>query len=137
MYCKSLSRAKRASLTRPTSVWGLALCFQSRSRPFVWLLTRTWIGKNTDCFAVYRFQKNKNVRFISGNFSSETFSWKGKTIQYGLYILINKHLQYRCVEFIVLKHTLPIFAKTIINFSLEFRIKTFCLRSSQMIMKKI
>ena len=24
-----------------------------RSRPFVWLLARTWIRKNTDCFAVY------------------------------------------------------------------------------------
>ena len=27
--------------------------FQPRSRPFVWLLARTWIRKNTDCFAVY------------------------------------------------------------------------------------
>ena len=26
--------------------------FQPRSRPFVWLLARTWISKNTDCFAV-------------------------------------------------------------------------------------
>ena len=26
--------------------------FQPRSRPFVWLLARTWIRKNTDCFAV-------------------------------------------------------------------------------------
>ena len=34
-------RAKRSSLTQP------------RSRPFVWLLERTSIGKNTDCFAVY------------------------------------------------------------------------------------
>ena len=25
-----------------------------RKRPFVWLLARTWIRKNTDCFAVYR-----------------------------------------------------------------------------------
>ena len=30
----------------------LALSFQPRSRPFVWLLARTWIHKNTDCFAV-------------------------------------------------------------------------------------
>ena len=42
---KSLKRAKRASLT----------CFQPCSRPFVWLLARTWIRKNRDCFAVYVF----------------------------------------------------------------------------------
>ena len=84
----------------------------------------------------FRFQKNKNVRFISGNFSSERFSWKVKTIRCGLYILINKHLQYRCLELSILKRTWPILAKSIINFSLEFRIKTFCLRSSQMIMKQ-
>ena len=35
------------------SLPGLALCFQPCSRPFVWLLARTWIRKNTDCFAVY------------------------------------------------------------------------------------
>ena len=34
------------------SLPSLALCFQPRSRLFVWLLTRTWIRKNTDCFAV-------------------------------------------------------------------------------------
>ena len=84
----------------------------------------------------FRFQKNKNVRFISGNFSSDRFSRKVKTIRYGLHILINKHLQYRCLEFTILKCTWWIFAKKIINFSLEFRIKTFCLRSLQMIMKQ-
>ena len=68
----------------------------------------------------FRFQKNKNVCFISGNFSSERFSWKVKTIRYGLYILINKHLKYRCLEFTILKCTWRIFAKKIINFSLEF-----------------
>ena len=35
------------------SLPSLALCFQPHSRPFVWLLARTWIRKNTDCFAVY------------------------------------------------------------------------------------
>ena len=35
------------------SLPSLALCFQPRSTPFVWLLARTWISKNTDCFAVY------------------------------------------------------------------------------------
>ena len=73
--------------------------------------------------------------FISGSFSSERFSWKVKTVRCGLYILINKHLQYRCLEFTILKRMWPIFAKSIKNFSLEFRIKTFCLRSSQMILK--
>ena len=53
----------------------------------------------------FRFQKNKNVRFISGNFSSDRFSVKVKTIRYGLHILINKHLQYRCLEFTILKRT--------------------------------
>ena len=84
----------------------------------------------------FRFQKNKNVHFISGNFSSDRFSRKVKTIRYGLHILINKHLQYRCLEFTILKRTWRIFAKKIINFSLEFRIETFCLRSLQMIMKQ-
>ena len=35
------------------SLPSLVLCFQPRSTPFVWLLARTWIRKNTDCFAVY------------------------------------------------------------------------------------
>ena len=59
----------------------------------------------------FRFQKNKNVRFISGNFSSDRFLWKVKTIRYGLHILINKHLQYRCLEFTILKRMWRIFAK--------------------------
>ena len=58
----------------------------------------------------FRFQKNKNVCFISSNFSSHGFSWKVKTIWYGLHILINKHLQYRCLEFALLKRTWWIFA---------------------------
>ena len=68
----------------------------------------------------FRFQKNKNVRFISGNFSSERFSWKVKTIRGGLYILINKHLQYQCLEFTILKRTWPIFAKTITSNSWHY-----------------
>ena len=47
--------ASRASLTRPRPrprASSLALCFQPRSWPFVWLFARTWIRKNTDCFAV-------------------------------------------------------------------------------------
>ena len=83
-----------------------------------------------------RFQKNKNVRFISGNFSFERSSWKVKTIRCFRCILIITYLRYRCLEFIKLKRTWPIFAKTIIHFSQKFRIKTFCLRSSQMIMKQ-
>ena len=53
----------------------------------------------------FRFQKNKNVRFITGNFSSDRFSRKVKTILHGLHILINKHLQYLCLEFTILKRT--------------------------------
>ena len=60
-----------------------------------------------------RFQKNKNVRFISGSFSSERSSWKVKTIRCVRCILINTHLQYQCLEFTKLKCTWPIFAKTI------------------------
>ena len=84
----------------------------------------------------FRVQKNKNVHFISGNFSSDRFLWKVKAIRYGLHILINKHLQYRCLEFGTLKCTWWTFAKEIVNFSLEFRIKTFSLLLSQMIMKQ-
>ena len=50
----------------------------------------------------FRFQKNKNVHFISGNYSCERFSWKVKTIRCGLYVLISKHVQYRCLEFTIL-----------------------------------
>ena len=34
------------------SLPSLAHCFQPRSRPFVLLLARAWIRKNTDCLAV-------------------------------------------------------------------------------------
>ena len=52
------SHARRACKARKKTVFlasfsSLALCFQPRSRPFVWLLAHTWIRKNTDCFAVY------------------------------------------------------------------------------------
>ena len=62
---KEIGKACRKSLTREARERacearekkrlspGLALCFKPRSRPFVWLLARTWIRKNTDCFAVY------------------------------------------------------------------------------------
>ena len=43
----------------------------------------------------------------------------------GLYILINKHQRYWCLEFTILKRTWPIFAETLINFSQEFRPKPF------------
>ena len=42
----------RLQNSRFFSLPSLALCFQPRSRPFVWLLARTWIRKNTDCYAV-------------------------------------------------------------------------------------
>ena len=42
-----------AVITIDCKTVGLALCFQPHSRPFVRLLARTWIRKNTDCFAVY------------------------------------------------------------------------------------
>ena len=59
---KSLTRAKSASLTRPScearekkpSLPSLTLHFQPCSRPLVWLLALTWKRKNTDCFAVYK-----------------------------------------------------------------------------------
>ena len=70
----------------------------------------------------FRFQKNKNVRFISGNFSSDRFSWIKYDMVY-IFQLIYKHLQYRCLEFTILKRTWRIIAKKI-NFSLEFRIKS-------------
>ena len=51
--------ANRASLP------SLALYFQPRSTPFVWLLARTWIRKNTDCFAVYSVSIKLNVSYHS------------------------------------------------------------------------
>ena len=45
-------RVCEAREKKKASLPSLALCFQPRSRPFVWLLAPTWIRKNTDCFAV-------------------------------------------------------------------------------------
>ena len=44
------ARAKKSFLA---SLPSLALWCQPHSRPFVWLLARTWIRKNKDCFTVY------------------------------------------------------------------------------------
>ena len=43
---------KRGVRVLIASLLSLTLRFQPRSRPFVWLLARTWIRKNTDCFGV-------------------------------------------------------------------------------------
>ena len=45
---KEIGNAWHKSLTRAK---------HGASRPFVWLLARTWIHKNTHCFAVYNFSK--------------------------------------------------------------------------------
>ena len=52
---QSVTRGVRALRARSAraSLPSLTLCFQPRSRSFVWLAARTWIRKNTDCFAVY------------------------------------------------------------------------------------
>ena len=56
---RNCPRLKEAGNSNENNLWkifsvpSLALRFQPRSRPFVWLLARTWIRKNTDCFAVY------------------------------------------------------------------------------------
>ena len=56
------------------SLPSLALCFQPRSRPFVWLLARTWIRKkNTDCFAVKFFPFFINWNEYELNFSCSFF----------------------------------------------------------------
>ena len=46
------SHARKAYEAREKKL-SLALRFQPRSRHLVWLLARTWIRKNTDCFTVY------------------------------------------------------------------------------------
>ena len=45
-------REKKKTIVFLASLPSLAHCFQPRSRPFVLLLARTWIRKNTDFFAV-------------------------------------------------------------------------------------
>ena len=50
-FSKEIGKAWRKSLTRVKP--SLALCFQPRPRPFVWLLARSWIRRNTDCFALW------------------------------------------------------------------------------------
>ena len=76
-WWKSLIRAKRASgrvrrEKKKTSLPCLALCFQPCSRPFVWLLVRTWIRKNTNCFVVYG---NKEERKCDNRNVTETWSF--------------------------------------------------------------
>ena len=47
-------------------VWShsLFLALFQRSRPFVWLLARAWIRKNTDCFAVYPRHSSPHFVFV-------------------------------------------------------------------------
>ena len=82
---KSITCAKRASLTRPTGVWGerkkppsLTLCFQPHSRPFVWMLARTWIRKKKGLFCSLAFPgsnaTNLYVYFVE-LFSESRYSW--------------------------------------------------------------
>ena len=70
---KSIMRAKLYGLTRPTaSLPSLALCFQPRSKPFTWLLSRTWISKirtvlQSSFLATWSLPKKQSVlRFLSG-----------------------------------------------------------------------
>ena len=72
----------------------------------------------------FRFQKNKNVRFNSGNFSPERFLWKVK--------------QYDVVYIFFYQQTLTesVFRIYHIETHVIFRIKIFCLRSLQMIIKQ-
>ena len=48
-----ISKGIGKALPRSCSREARAPYFQALSRPFVWLLARTWIRKNTDYFAVY------------------------------------------------------------------------------------
>ena len=65
------------SVYRSVRVSHLALCFQSRSRPFVWPFARIWTRKNTDCFAVYRYPALQGGSLIQ-TFQIAVRSW-GKT----------------------------------------------------------
>ena len=77
---------------------------------------------------------NKNVRFISGNFSSERFSWKVKTM-WSIYF----NQQTPTVLVFRIYHTETHVTNICWNlnkFLTGVQAKTFCLRSSQMIMKQ-
>ena len=50
---RAIPIGKSSTMSVSASLSSHALRFQPRYRPFVWLLARTWIGKNTVCFAVY------------------------------------------------------------------------------------
>ena len=73
----------------------------------------------------FRFQKNKKGSF----YFWQLFIWKifvkSENNMGGLYILINKHLQYQCLEFTILKCTWPVLAKTIINSSRKFQLAVY------------
>ena len=96
MWCKSLTHAS------------LVFCFQPHSRPFVWLLTCTWIRKNTACFAVYS-KVIKNVDVIQ----QKGPSWWCTVASYIYWNvsqysenLLRKHLPYVSVKS-KLKHAPP------------------------------
>ena len=81
-----------------------------------------------------RTTMNKNVRFISGNFSSERFSWKVKTM-WSIYF----NQQTPTVLVFRIYHTETHVTNICWNlnkFLTGVQAKTFCLRSSQMIMKQ-
>ena len=91
--------------------------FGSRFSESSFKFTGKWKVRVPSHASVSKNHANKNYAnlwFILLQVTSERFSWKVKTIRGGLYILINKHQQYQCLEFTILKRTWPIFAKTII-----------------------
>ena len=65
VWCKASVRTWRllhmraSHAKRVCALPSLALCFQSCSRPFVWLFGSTWICEKTVCFAVYNFLVTK------------------------------------------------------------------------------
>ena len=95
-----------------------------RSRPFVWLLARTWIRKNTDCFAVYY---GSCTGFLSVAIphkfqpwvSSKDHLWSGFEVRYSRVLLLEAceqtlHFEWRSVS--VLLYVLSILASILLPF---------------------
>ena len=91
---KSLTRAKRASLTRSP---GLALCFQPRSRPFVWLLARCVLE-----YAKIRTVLQSKLNYIFGRRCKLKVNCDVDTVQYELIKVRGMHARLHAIWFAIL-----------------------------------
>ena len=55
--------------------WRKSLVRAKESLTFVWLLARTWISKNTDCFAIYFWSIELNPISLDSSLNTDCIHW--------------------------------------------------------------